>query len=210
MPNERTDNAIPYISGQGKPRGFKQTKPPLISQGLVILYFSILFDVLTKQDDTGELALKFDFLFFPALFLAFFLSLQPVSVRPVQCVRRSDWSCPPSLFILIAYLSFPLSLFLSFSPCMTFCSLRKNAFFIKSVSVFLRFVRCVSDVSSLEPYFGCRFLLIVMLKMNWTVDLSTRLKWAGSAAASSTLDLPAALFLLLDILRFNTFELNKM
>ncbi len=157
MPNERTDNAIPYISGQGKPRGFKQTKPPLISQGLVILYFSILFDVLTKQDDTGELALKFDFLFFPALFLAFFLSLQPVSVRPFQCVRRSDWSCPPSLFILIAYLSFPLSLFLSFSPCMTFCSLRKNAFFIKSVSVFLRFVRCVSDVSSLEPYFWMPF-----------------------------------------------------
>lgn len=108
MPNERTDSAIPYISGQGKPRGFKQTKPPLISQGLVILYFSILFDVLTKQDDTGELALKFDFLFF---FLpSFFLSLQPVSVRPVQCTRRSDWSCPPSLFILIAYLSFPLSL----------------------------------------------------------------------------------------------------
>lgn len=114
VPNERTDNAIPYFSGQGKPRGFKQTKPPLISQGLVILYFSILFDVLTKQDDTRELALKFDFLFFfSALFLSFFLSLQPVSVRPVQCTRRSDWSCPPSLFILIAYLSFPLSLVLS-------------------------------------------------------------------------------------------------
>lgn len=74
LPNERTDNAIPYISGQGKPRGFKQTKPPLISQGLVILYFSILFDVLTKQDDTGELALKFDFLFFlPSFLLSFFL-----------------------------------------------------------------------------------------------------------------------------------------
>lgn len=82
VPNERTDNTIPCISGQGKARGFKQTKPPLISQGLVILYFSILFDVLTKQDDTGELALKFDFLFFSCP-LSCFLSLQPVSVRPV-------------------------------------------------------------------------------------------------------------------------------
>lgn len=33
----------------------------MISQGLVILYFPILFDVLTKQDDTGENTLKFDF-----------------------------------------------------------------------------------------------------------------------------------------------------
>lgn len=35
----------------------------MISQGLVILYFPILFDVLTKQDDTGENTLKFDFFF---------------------------------------------------------------------------------------------------------------------------------------------------
>lgn len=33
----------------------------MISQGLVILYFPILFDVLTKQDDTGENTLNFDF-----------------------------------------------------------------------------------------------------------------------------------------------------
>ncbi len=72
-PNEHADNAIPYISGQGKPRGFKQTKPSLISQGLVILYL-ILFDVLTKQDDTGELALKFDLLFsLPSFLHSFFL-----------------------------------------------------------------------------------------------------------------------------------------
>lgn len=35
----------------------------MISQGLVILYFPILFDALTKQDDTGENTLKFDFFF---------------------------------------------------------------------------------------------------------------------------------------------------
>lgn len=34
----------------------------MISQGLVILYLPILFDVLTKQDDTGENTLKFDFI----------------------------------------------------------------------------------------------------------------------------------------------------
>lgn len=33
----------------------------MISQGLVILYFPILFDVLTKQDDTRENTLNFDF-----------------------------------------------------------------------------------------------------------------------------------------------------
>lgn len=54
----------------------------MISQGLVILYFPILFDVLTKQDDTGENTLKFDFFHLTcygrgsliSFFLIFFLS----------------------------------------------------------------------------------------------------------------------------------------
>lgn len=59
----------------------------MISQGLVILYFPILFDVLTKQDDTGENTLKFDFfssnllqlwqLNFFYFFLSFFFSFCP-------------------------------------------------------------------------------------------------------------------------------------
>lgn len=58
------------ISGQGKPGQHQTRLAPVISQGLVILYFSILFDVSTKQDDTREWALKFDF-FFPPLLLPF-------------------------------------------------------------------------------------------------------------------------------------------
>lgn len=49
----------------------------MISQGLVILYFPILFDVLTKQDDTGENTLKFDFFhltcYGPGSLISFFL-----------------------------------------------------------------------------------------------------------------------------------------
>lgn len=49
---------------QGKSTTSKRSAS-LISQGLVILYFPILFDVLTKQDDTGEY-IKFWFFFFPS------------------------------------------------------------------------------------------------------------------------------------------------
>ena len=45
---------------QGKSTTSKRSAS-VISQGLVILYFPILFDVLTKQDDTGENTLNFDF-----------------------------------------------------------------------------------------------------------------------------------------------------
>lgn len=50
------------VSGQGKPTASNRLGS-MISQGLVIFYFSILFDVLTKQDHTREKDIKITFFF---------------------------------------------------------------------------------------------------------------------------------------------------